>query len=58
MPPDQARQAALRSFGNRTLLKEEARAVWTWLWLEQLRQDLRYARACCAAIPALLPPRS
>ena len=43
MPPDEARRAALRSFGNRTLLKEETRAVWTWLWLEQLIQDLRYA---------------
>ncbi len=25
------------------MLKEETRAVWTWLWLEQLTQDLRYA---------------
>jgi len=23
--------------------KEETRAVWTWIWLEQLKQDLRYA---------------
>jgi macrolide transport system ATP-binding/permease protein len=30
-------------FGNLTLLKEESRAMWTWTFLEQLRQDLRYA---------------
>ena len=30
--------------GNLTLAAEDARATWTWTWLEQLGQDLRYAR--------------
>jgi macrolide transport system ATP-binding/permease protein len=29
--------------GNLTLAAEDARAAWTWMWLERLGQDLRYA---------------
>ena len=29
--------------GNITLLKQDSRAMWTWTFLEQLGQDLRYA---------------
>ncbi len=43
MTPAAARYAALRAFGNVTRLKEETRAVWNWIWLEQVLQDLRYA---------------
>jgi predicted permease len=42
MSPQEARHAAMRTFGNRTLLKEETRDTWGWIWLEQLAQDLRY----------------
>src|SRR2546429_9404737 len=35
--------AALRTFGNATALKEEAREAWGWTCLEQLLQDVRYA---------------
>ena len=42
MEPEQARLAALRLFGNPTLLREEARSSWSWNWLEDLRRDLRY----------------
>jgi predicted permease len=37
-----ARYAALRQFGNATLLCEESREQWGWLRLETLVQDLRY----------------
>ena len=30
--------------GNLTLAAENARETWTWMWLERLGQDLRYAR--------------
>jgi macrolide transport system ATP-binding/permease protein len=30
--------------GNLTLAAENARATWSWMWLERLGQDLRYAR--------------
>jgi predicted permease len=42
MTPDEARAAALRLFGNPTLLQEEARSTWSWNWLEGLWRDLRY----------------
>src|SRR5467141_973710 len=41
VPPEEARHAALRSFGNRTLISEETRAVWSWNGLESLLRDLR-----------------
>src|SRR6266404_4378871 len=41
VPPEEARHAALRSFGNRTLIGEETRAVWRWNGLESLLRDLR-----------------
>jgi len=43
MPPDEARLAALRKFGNVLRVTEETRAVWQWIWLEQLLQDTHYA---------------
>ncbi len=43
MSAEEARYAALRSFGNPTLLREQTRAVWSWMWLESLVRDVRYA---------------
>jgi len=40
---DEARHAAHRDLGNLTLVKEDTRATWSWTFLEQLLQDLRYA---------------
>lgn len=42
MSPDEARYAALRSFGNPALLREQTRATWSWTWLESLVRDVRY----------------
>lgn len=41
MSPEEARHAAMRAFGNPTLLREQSRATWSWSWLEQLMRDLR-----------------
>jgi predicted permease len=41
LSPEEARHAALRAFGNPTLIREHARAVWSWSWLENLLRDLR-----------------
>ncbi len=41
MPPEEARYAALRKFGNVTRTVEETRDVWSFLWLEQMLQDTR-----------------
>jgi putative ABC transport system permease protein len=39
-----AESFARRKLGNRTLLLEDIRAVWIPAWVENLVQDLRYAR--------------
>jgi len=42
MTPDEARYAAMRKFGNVTMVKEETREVWNFVWLEQLLADIRF----------------
>jgi macrolide transport system ATP-binding/permease protein len=42
MSAEDARNAALRKFGNLVRVKEQARDVWTVVWLDRLLQDLRY----------------
>src|SRR6516162_8708839 len=42
MNKEEARHTALRIFGNPSLLKEDVREAWGWVWLEQIGQDLRY----------------
>src|SRR5689334_20307184 len=41
-PPDEARRQAVRQFGNRTRIEEEARAHHLLPSLESVMQDLRY----------------
>jgi predicted permease len=43
MTPEEARRRALITFGNVSLAKEDARAVWRWRFAEELSQDVRYA---------------
>src|SRR5882762_547823 len=43
VPPEEARYAALRAFGNPTLIREQTRAVWSWSWIESLARDLRFS---------------
>ncbi len=42
MSRNEARNAALRTFGNPTLLREQTRETWSWSTLESLLRDLRY----------------
>ena len=42
MSADEARHAALRGFGNPTLVREQARSKWSWNGLEQVWRDVRY----------------
>jgi putative ABC transport system permease protein len=41
LSPREARHAALRAFGNPTLIHEHTHAVWSWSWVEDL---LRYLK--------------
>lgn len=42
MSAEEARYAALRTFGNPALLRDETRATWSWGSLEALTRDMRY----------------
>jgi predicted permease len=43
LPLEVARRAAHRDLGNAALVREDTRAVWSWMLVEQLAQDVRYA---------------
>jgi len=43
LPDEEAKWAARRELGNLGTVQEQTRAEWSWAWLEQLLQDLRYA---------------
>lgn len=52
MPPAEALQAAQRKFGRPILnVKEDTRAVWGWVWIERLWQDLRHGGRLLAKSP-------
>jgi putative ABC transport system permease protein len=51
MSAEEARYAALRSFGNPALLREQVRATWSWNWLESFWRDLRYGVRTLARSP-------
>jgi predicted permease len=39
---EEAHYAARRAFGNPTLIREQTRAAWSWVWIESLLRDLGY----------------
>jgi predicted permease len=49
--PNEAREAALRAFGNPTLLRDQTRSTWSWNWLEKFLRDLRYGVRTLARSP-------
>ena len=53
MPPEEARYAALRKFGNVTRVKEETWDVWSFVWLERLWQDVRFGLRMLRKNPAV-----
>ena len=42
MTPEEARYAAARKFGNVMRVKEDTREVWSFVWVEQLLQDIQF----------------
>jgi predicted permease len=59
MSETEARQAALRLFGNPGVVHEHARETWSWQWLESLARDVRQGirrlmRAPSFALTAIL----
>src|ERR1700728_2988166 len=53
LAPRDAHYAALRRFGNETLLHEESYMVWGWEWLESFVQDATYGSRAMLRSPAL-----
>ncbi|HWE00179.1 MAG TPA: ABC transporter permease, partial [Bryobacteraceae bacterium] len=43
MPPEEARRAALRRFGNPLRIAEQTHDVWRRAWVERTLEDVRYA---------------
>ncbi|HEX5423033.1 MAG TPA: ABC transporter permease [Candidatus Acidoferrales bacterium] len=43
MSPDEARRTAFLKFGNARRVKEDARDLWSIIWLEQLLRDVSYS---------------
>src|SRR5438552_10259840 len=52
MPPDEARNAARRHFGNATLTRERAQDAWSFASLETFLQDIRYGLRAIRKSPA------
>ena len=51
MNPREAREAALRSFGNPALLRDQAHETWRWNGLETLVRELRYGVCALGRAP-------
>lgn len=49
--PEEAHYAAMRSFGNPTLVSEQTRAVWSWDALDNLLRDLRISARTLSRSP-------
>ena len=52
LSPSEAAAVAKRAMGPVTFMREEARAVWLWPWLERLGQDIRFALRSARKNPA------
>ena len=51
MDPREAASEARRLFGNAAIVREDARELWTFRWLESLLQDVRFATRLLARTP-------
>src|ERR1017187_1764252 len=48
---EMAARAGRSNFGNTLRMREQAREVWGWTWLDRLAQDLRYGLRILARTP-------
>lgn len=51
LSPDAARAQARRALGNSTLVREQVRETWSFTWLTDAAQDLRYGARSLVAQP-------
>ena len=43
LPPEEARYAARRAFGNTTRIQEDVREIWSAIWVKRFARDVKYA---------------
>lgn len=53
LSPEEARLAALRAFGNPTLIREQSHLAWGLEWLESFLKDIAYGMRSLLRSPAL-----
>lgn len=53
LPPEEARYAALRAFGNAALIRDDVHEAWGWAPIERFWQDLLYALRSARRAPLL-----
>ena len=53
LAPEEARLAALRAFGNPTLIREQSHLAWGWEWLESFLKDVTYGLRSLFRSPVL-----
>jgi len=53
MPPDEARRAAMRAFGNTGVVRQQLREGGPYYWMETLVEDVRYGLRCLKRSPLL-----
>src|SRR5207248_11575543 len=53
LPPEHARRAPHRKFGNITRLRERSHMAWGWNWLETFLQDAGYGLRSMLRTPAI-----
>jgi predicted permease len=51
MSTEQARHAAMRSFGNPAALRDQTQNTWNWNWVEQYLRDIRIGIRTVARTP-------
>ncbi len=51
MSAAEARYAALQTFGNPSLLRDQSRATWSWNWFESLLRDVHLSVCTLARTP-------
>ncbi|HYL97936.1 MAG TPA: ABC transporter permease, partial [Blastocatellia bacterium] len=51
---EQAEAAAIRRFGNTTLITERSREMWVFRWIDELVQDVRYSLRTMKKSPAIV----
>jgi hypothetical protein len=54
LSPEKSRYAAQRAFGNTTIVAENVRAAWGFVWIERLARDVRFGARSLRKSPGFM----